>query len=201
MSKIVILHGTPGSGKTTHARRLKELWPAELEHISIGDHLRSIRNGKVVSKYKEDIDAQTELLAQSAPLNHEIVNGVVFEFIAQCPTVGYVLLDGFPRFIEQLPLFYDSMTSEHHDYLGIIHLRISQTTCVSRLMHRGTRSGEKAVDKDFATWRFNEYQNNFLPAIALLGMNTTAVNIDAEPPIDVVWKTFYSRMYDFVFNS
>ncbi len=202
MSKIVVVHGTPGSGKTTHAHRLKEHWSQGLEHISIGNQLRSIRMGEVDSHFKKDIDHQADVLAQSAPLNHEVVNGVIFEFIENCPSAGYVLIDGYPRFLDQLPLFYNSLTLGGHGYIGLIHLQISLETCISRLTKsRGTRSGEKDVDEDFATWRFNEYQDHTIPTIALLGRNVPIISIDAEPPMDKVWEMFFREMQSLTFNQ
>ena len=200
MSNIIVLHGTPGSGKTTHASKFKELYSPEVEHISIGNRLRSIRLGEVTSRFKRDIDRQAETLAQSAPLNHEIVNGVVFEFIEQCPSIASIFVDGYPRFLDQLPLFFASMGDQSNTYLGIINLFISQSTCVDRLTGRGKRPGEKSVTEEFATWRFNEYQAHTVPTIARLGANTSMINIDAEPPLDVVWATFHDSARQLAFN-
>ena len=200
MSNIIVLHGTPGSGKTTHASKFKELYSGGVEHISIGNRLRSIRLGEVKSRYKSNIDRQTETLAQSAPLNHEIVNGVVFEFIEKCPATTYVFVDGYPRFLEQLPLFFESMSQQNNNYLGIISLFISQLTCVDRLTGRKKRPGEKQVTDEFALWRFNEYQTHTIPTIARLGANSTAIDIDAEPPIDVVWANFHDSAQRLIFN-
>lgn len=48
MSKIAIIHGAPGSGKTIHSGKFKELCLG-VEHLSIGDQLRAIKTGKVSS--------------------------------------------------------------------------------------------------------------------------------------------------------
>lgn len=200
MSNIIVLHGTPGSGKTTHASKFKELYSPEVEHISIGNRLRSIRLGEVQSKFKRDIDKQAETLAQSAPLNHEIVNGVVFEFIEQCPSIASILVDGYPRFLDQLPLFFASMSEQNNTYLGIINLFISRSTCVDRLTGRGKRPGEKHVTEDFALWRFNEYQTHTIPTIAQLGTNVRTININAEPSLEVVWATFHDSAHQLAFK-
>lgn len=201
MTKIVVLHGTPGSGKTTHASKFKELYPTEIEHISIGDRLRSIRSGEANSAFKQDIDRQAETLAQSAPLDHEIVNGVIFEFIKECPSIACVLIDGYPRFIEQLPSFFKSLDLENSSYLGIISLFISEATCINRLTNRGCRPGEKQVDKDFALWRFDEYQTHTVPTIAQLRINTSTININAEPAVNVVWTTFHDNARQLIHNQ
>lgn len=200
MSNIIVLHGTPGSGKTTHASKFKELYSGGVEHISIGNRLRSIRLGEVKSRYKRDIDKQAETLAQSAPLNHEIVNGVVFEFVEQCPSMISIFVDGYPRFLDQLPLFFESMSQQSNNYLGIISLFISESTCVDRLTGRGKRPGEKQVTDEFALWRFNEYQTHTVPTIARLSDSTTAININAEPPIDVVWANFHDSAQRLILN-
>jgi len=200
MSNIIVLHGTPGSGKTTHASKFKELYPTEVEHISIGNRLRSIQSGGVKSRFKSNIDKQAETLAQSAPINHEIVNGVIFEFIEQCPSIASILVDGYPRFLDQLPLFFKSMDIQKNNYLGIINLFISKSTCVERLTGRGKRPGEKNVTEDFALWRFNEYQTHTIPTIAQLGTNSNMIDIDAEPSIDVVWAAFFNSAQQLFFT-
>lgn len=201
MSKIVVVHGTPGSGKTTHASKFKETYPNSVEHISIGNRLRDIKLGIIKSTFKRDVDQQAETLAQSAPLKHEVVNGVVFEFIQECPSTTIVFVDGYPRFLEQLPLFFESLKSTNNEYIGIINLFISKDTCVERLTKRGTRGGEKQVDPSFAIWRFNEYHTHTVPTIVKLRENSSTSNVNAEYSLPVVWENFHSVAYQLIFNT
>lgn len=201
MSEIVILHGAPGSGKTTHAEKFVKQYPDRVFHISIGNHLRSIRLGKTTSRFKKDIEKQADLLSQSIALNHEVVNGVVFEFIEQCPSLATVLIDGFPRFLEQLPFFYKSIESQNHLYLGLVLLRISAQTSLFRLTHRGTRPGEKEVEESFAKWRFEEYQKKILPTIAALTTEKKLIEIDADQAEDDVWNAFNQTVSSLIFKK
>lgn len=200
MSKIAIIHGTPGSGKTTHCGKFKELCP-EVEHLSIGDQLRAIKTGKVSSHYQEKILKQQEILAKSAPLDHEVVNGVVFEFIRQCPAIRFFLIDGYPRFIDQLSIFYKSLEGGGHHCVGVIHLEVSAETSLSRLTGRGERPGEEKVTEEFALWRYQEYQTYTIPTIATLNKSYPVVKIDAEPNMTLVWSAFSNCLQNFLFNK
>ncbi len=194
MPETIVVHGAPGSGKTTHGEKLAQLEPEKVFHVSIGNRLRSILLGEVDSQFKTEIDRQAAILAESKPLEHEVVNGVIFEFIDQCPTSSVVLVDGYPRFIEQLGLFFDSIKLGEHLHLGTIFLNISKQISLERLLNRGARDGEKQVEEGFASWRFDEYQNKTIPTIALLGELGKLIEVNAEQTVDDVWQNFYDAV-------
>jgi len=201
MTEIIVLHGAPGSGKTTLAQKFTEMHPNDVSHISIGNHLRMIRTREVESNFKENIDAQADALAQSEPLDHQVVTSVVFEFIQQCPSMATVLIDGFPRFVEQLPLFWQSIELGNHLCLGLILLNITESTCISRLTNRGARRGEREVNTDFAQWRFQEYEKQTFPTIATLGAIAKLIEINAEQLQEEVWTDFNQSMLNLINTS
>ena len=84
MAEIIVVHGTPGAGKSTHARRLAQLSFNEhqIAHIPAGDRLRDIRTGRVESRFSSQV-GQAGIL-----LDHRIVNGIVYEAISQFPSTS-----------------------------------------------------------------------------------------------------------------
>lgn len=194
MTNIIVIHGPPGSGKTTLGARFKEQFGAGVEHVSIGDYLRLILAGKKHSSFKKEIDAQIAILAESKPLPHEIVNGVIFEFIRTCPTASYVLIDGYPRHFPQLEMFIASIIAESHTYLGEIYLELSRESSMTRILGRLPRVGEKVVTMDFVEWRLNEYEEKTAPIVKNLQQHGEAVSMNAEAPPDAVYSVFSNEV-------
>ncbi len=110
-------------------------------------------------------------------------------------------MDGYPRFVDQLQYFFRSLELEDHLLLGVLLLSISEDTSISRLTKRGARAGERSVDESFASLRFNEYLDNTLPTIALLGINSELVEINAELSEEEVWDVFYQATSNLIFNQ
>jgi adenylate kinase len=90
----LILFGSPGSGKGTQAKLLKE--SLGIAHISTGDMLRE----RVVSG--DEIGRSVASLMQAGELvPDETVNRLVEERIEQPDTVNGFILDGYPRTVQQ----------------------------------------------------------------------------------------------------
>lgn len=141
MAEIIIIHGTPGSGKSTHSEKLTQFsyggFP--IFHISVGNRLRDIRTGNKDSKFSSEINNPYA----PALLDHRIVNNIIFEYIEECPADSIVLVDGYPRFVDAIDIFMDSIKGDNHTLLGCINLSISLETCMSRLSVRGGKKRRK----------------------------------------------------------
>ena len=92
MKSVIVLLGPPGSGKGTQGEKLSE----ELGYtrLSTGDMLReAVRNGTELGmKAKSYMDS-------GALVPNDLIIGLMKEKIAQAK--GGVILDGFPRTVEQ----------------------------------------------------------------------------------------------------
>ena len=158
MTNIIVVHGPPGSGKSDHSRKLSQysLDDRLIFHFSIGDHIRDIRTGNSNSAFK---DCEINDPATPEYTKHQEVNGIVFEYVNECPRNSIVIVDGYPRFPEAIGFFKHSIEASNHNYLGCINLRVSQETSVVRLSTRGVRSGERifSITSDFVENRYSEY--------------------------------------------
>lgn len=97
MAKIIVVHGEPGSGKSTQSKRLADLSTPELKiaHISAGESIRAIRTGEVESKYTPN---QINHPDMDEDVKHKVVNDIMFEFINREGAETVVLVDGYPRY-------------------------------------------------------------------------------------------------------
>ncbi len=201
MAEIVVVHGAPGSGKTTHSEKLSHISYKDrpVLHISAGDRIRDIRLGEANSVHEDIVkDPNAPFLLQ----DHSIVNGIVFEYVSECPSNSIVLIDGYPRFAGAISVFTESIHKGGHKLLGCINLNISQETCISRLAIRGVRKGERTIYTgnlvEKAIRRYSEYVDYTMVAVEEFGKITSIVSIDAEPNVEVVWQSFSEAFTELV---
>lgn len=190
MAEIVVVHGPPGSGKSEHSKLLKaQGLPGTLVgHVSAGDRLRAIRTGGIASAYRDVVNPAP---GQRILLDHAIMTGMIFEYINMRPDASIVLVDGYPRFAEAIDGFIEAAQANNHSLLGCVNLEISRRVSLERVLGRGTRNGEVDVSSSLAEKRYQEHLDFTLGAIGMLGGVTEVINVDAEPPMEVVWASFY----------
>jgi len=90
----IILMGPPGAGKGTQAEKLAKEFA--LPHISTGEMFRNaVKEGTEMGKKAK------EYMDKGGLVPDEIVVGIVKERLSKPDCTGGVLLDGFPRTLEQ----------------------------------------------------------------------------------------------------
>ena len=156
-------------------------------HVSAGDRLRAIRTGKTASSYSDVVNPAP---GQRILLDHAIMTGVIFEYINQSSDNTIMLVDGYPRFTEAVDGFIEATQVNNHALLGCVNLKISKRVSLDRVLGRGTRTGEVDVSSSLAEKRYQEHLDFTLRAIGVLGRVTEVININAEPPMEVVWGSF-----------
>lgn len=151
MKKIIVLMGGQGVGKGTFARMLCERHP--FKHIETGALLReSAKTNKKIA----DIIARGDLVPEEDLLN--LVS-------ANIDTKQDVILDGFPRTIEQakwLVSNYANNTDIH-----IIYLDVPEEIMIQRIQKRIREGGGRTDDanKDAIKRRLNIFWTTTIPAI------------------------------------
>jgi len=124
----LILFGSPGSGKGTQAKLLRDC--LHIPHISTGDMLRE----RIAAADPLGTEVR-ELMGAGRLVPDEVVNRLVEERIAQPDCRNGFILDGYPRTIAQAEV----MTGRQQR-LGytpvVIHLKVDYNVIVARLTGR-----------------------------------------------------------------
>jgi adenylate kinase len=124
----LILFGSPGSGKGTQAKLLKE--SLGIAHISTGDMLRE----RVVSG--DEIGRSVASLMQAGELvPDETVNRLVEERIEQPDTVNGFILDGYPRTVQQAQLLAELLVLRPVRTI-VVHLVVDYNVIIARISGR-----------------------------------------------------------------
>jgi len=137
-SGYIVLLGAPGAGKGTQAERLEK--DIALPHVATGDLFRAA------------LKQQTELgkLAQSymdrgVLVPDDVTIAMVRERLSQPDAARGVILDGFPRTVEQA-LALDAMLAERGAAVTIApYIKVSTETLLARLAGRWVCRGCGAV--------------------------------------------------------
>jgi len=124
----LILFGSPGSGKGTQAKLLKE--SLSLAHISTGDMLRE----RVASG--DEVGLSVASLMQAGELvPDETVNRLVEERIEKTDCANGFILDGYPRTVNQAKLLAELLVLRPIRTM-VVHLVVDYNVIVARISGR-----------------------------------------------------------------
>jgi len=124
----VILFGSPGSGKGTQAKLLRNCLKGP--HISTGDMLRThIQAGDAIGL------ESGRLLKSGKLVSDELVNRLVEERLAQRDCPSGIILDGYPRTVNQARVLRELLERFHYRS-AVIHLMVDYEKIVARLSGR-----------------------------------------------------------------
>ncbi len=124
----LILFGSPGSGKGTQAKLLRDC--LRLPHISTGDMLRAhIEKG-------DDIGREAGAPLKSGKLvSDDLANELVRQRISEPDCRSGIILDGYPRTLNQAHVLL-GMLGESGFRPGVVHLVVDHDRIVARLSGR-----------------------------------------------------------------
>jgi len=124
----LILFGSPGSGKGTQAKLLKD--SLAIAHISTGDMLRErVASGDPIGQ------AVASLMQAGELVPDETVNRLVEERIEQPDAVNGFILDGYPRTVQQARLLLDLLAAKPIRTM-VIHLVVDYNVIIARISGR-----------------------------------------------------------------
>lgn len=130
MKKLFLIIGAPGSGKTTDAELIAKN-NENISHYSTGDMLRAeVSSG---SKIGKTIDSY---ISKGAIVPIEIAIKTIVGAIKSAPT-DVVILDGYPRSLEQMNTLEDFLKEENNlELISVIEVAVSEETARDRVLGR-----------------------------------------------------------------
>jgi adenylate kinase len=149
---IGLIFGPPGSGKGTQAAHVEREF--KLSHLSTGDILRAeVARASEIGKEAERIMRAGDLVPDDLIIR--IVQGILRD-----PNVSSeVLLDGFPRTLQQARALDEMLAKEGHKVDFVIAFDVPEDVLVERLLHRAAVEGRADDTREAITERMHEYRN------------------------------------------
>jgi len=186
MDKILnlIILGPQGSGKGTQAALLARNFRAAL--FGAGDALREIAkiDTAIGRRVHQTINVEGRLVEP------ELISDVIKEQILTVPKEQSLILDSYPRSLEQYDLFKQFWPEMGRgDYL-VIFLELSEAEAIKRLMQR------KRVDdsEEIIRKRLQMFRSLTMPMIAEMEKEGKVIRIDGTPSIDKVQQQILEKL-------
>ena len=177
---IGVIFGPPGSGKGTQAALLHDRF--NLVHLSTGEILRhEVARGSELGREVARIMQAGQLVPD------DLVDRVVQEHLRQVE--GDVLLDGFPRTVEQAKALDEMLADADRRVDFVIALEAPEKLLVERLLHRAQVEGRADDTRQAIEERMHEYRTR--TAAVLDHYRSTGVpvfEVDAEGSVDAVFE-------------
>ena len=176
---VLIFLGPPGSGKGTQAEILTK--KLKYFHISIGDLLREniSKNtdlGKLSTKYVDS----GELVPDDLII--ELVNSSLQDLQHDNSKFLGVILDGFPRTINQASSLNSKIKDSGASIKAVIYLDISDKKIISRLQNRG-RNDDKP---ELIINRLNVYRKQTEPLLGFYSEKKLLETINGDQDLEGV---------------
>jgi adenylate kinase len=148
---IGIIFGPPGSGKGTQAALLKD--SLGMDHLSTGEILRAeAALGSRVGRTTARIMATGELVPD------DLITQIVQRRLGEAYSPAGVLLDGFPRTIEQAKALDTMLADTGRQVDFVIALEVPEKVLVERLLKRAAKEGRADDTRSAIAERMHEYR-------------------------------------------
>lgn len=191
LAKTYLFFGNVGAGKGTQIAYLKEFLAKDGQEVVYaypGEYFRSFTKEEGYSNAlgKEILDRGNLLplflvaYATTAPIVRDLKS-----------ESDHIIFDGFPRSLEQVPVFSSIIKFYKRDNAEIVCIKISKEEAKRRLLARGRHDDtESGIDR-----RFEEYENNVVPALELLKSQGFKVHtINGEQTIEEVKVEMFEKL-------
>ncbi|HHP9916492.1 TPA: adenylate kinase [Listeria monocytogenes] len=125
----LVLMGLPGAGKGTQAEQIVEKY--NIPHISTGDMFRAaMKNNTELGRKAKSFMDNGDLVPD------EVTNGIVRERLSEDDAKDGLLLDGFPRTVEQAQELENILSDLGTELDAVINIDVEKDVLMKRLTGR-----------------------------------------------------------------
>jgi len=175
--RIIIL-GRQGAGKGTQSARLVSEYG--IKHVSTGDMLRAAVANET------ELGKQAEAIMNSGGLvSDEIMNGIVAERLAEADIMEHgVLLDGYPRTINQAETLETILADQGVELDAVINIDVALDEVTARMMARGREDDTAEAIAE----RLRNYEEQTAPLLDFYSERNKLVVVDGLGEEDEVFS-------------
>lgn len=174
---IILIGGMPGSGKSRLGKSIANELHTEMsiEHLPVGDLIRAIGRGAIQSFYTDEIRRHLTGPNSSELIDNTIMYTVIDEALSAHHHTDHLLIDGYPRTLDQLDDLVELANNDARRQAGAIITVTNEDMAVMRMIKRSPRDYEGTLTVDQARARIQRHTDNYTPIIHTLQSNGTPV--------------------------
>ena len=179
---IGLIFGPPGSGKGTQAARIENEF--KMRHLSTGEILRAeAAHGSEVGKEAARIMAAGDLVPDL------LIERIVERRLRRTGPDASVLLDGFPRTLEQARALDELLSKLGRKVDFVVALDMPESILVDRLLHRAAVEGRADDTREAIMERMHEYHTRTAAVLDHYRKgDTKVVEIDGHGDVESVFE-------------
>ena len=177
----IILFGAPGAGKGAQAERISAVYG--VVHLSTGEMLRSaISSGSELGVRAKEIIDRGELISD------DIIVDIVTARMSQSDCAPGVVLDGFPRTVNQAKALDKILLAKGLVLDHVIEIKVDEDALFARIENRAVETGGARSDDNAETLRrrLAVYNKNSAPVIPFYRDKGILRSVDGMASIEEV---------------
>ncbi|MCK9408196.1 MAG: adenylate kinase [Bacteriovoracaceae bacterium] len=175
----IILFGPPGVGKGTQAKILSERF--HIPHISTGDMLRE------EIKHQTDLGIKAKVLMDAGNLvADDIMIGMIRSVLQSHECVNGIILDGFPRTVEQATALETMMQELHISLKRVLYIEVTEEHIMERLVKRLSVEHRADDTAETITKRITIYKQSTAPVKTYFESRGLLSSVNGEGSVEVV---------------
>lgn len=192
-TKTIILVGPQGSGKGTQAALLKQALTAtgdELLHAETGGAFRSLIQSE------HDTAARVRSSLEQGNIQPLFLAVTLWGslFIEQYNDTSHMLIDGFPRRVEEAEILDDAFSFYGRNHVDVVLLDMTDELAIERMKGRGREDDTEDSMRERLSW----YHRDTEPVLGFFKAHDryTVHSIDGSHTIEEVHAEIKSRIVD-----
>lgn len=155
----------------------------------MGDVLR----GEVKTGSKQGL-AIAEMIKEGKIVPAQVTIDLLKAAISTAPQRGFVLIDGFPRSIENL----DAFEAQIGTCALTLFLVATSEIMQERLLERGHTSGRTDDNVETIKKRFETFNTQVVPVVAALKKKTIVIEVDASGSVENIAAVIAAEVQKFI---
>ena len=177
----IIICGAPGCGKGTQSDLIVEKYT--LKHLSTGDLLRN----EIAEKSALGVEAESFISKGNLVPDKMILDILSKEIAEQTKNSNGIILDGYPRNVDQAEALEALMTKLNKEITILIDLHVDNHELINRLLKRGETSGRSDDNMETIKKRLEVYESKTAPVSNFYKNKNKYAAVDGMGTIDEIF--------------